>query len=174
MAYQCEDGFISSSGNKRISSICTKTKNQSAFRWIPALQEHTCTSLRLILHERKNSSSFNCPGDTISYKCFVKSSEPNDMYLTWDITFPGQKTQSVTYSRSSFPEDMVKLSMNVTTILDTLRYEYMESTILLTQLPDINLRNALLACSTMNMEKATFVDVEIPLGIFSIFIPKLQ
>ena len=88
------------------------------------------------------------------------------MYLEWVVTYLSQLPRSVIYNRNSIAPNVTKLSRMVNTTLDTVRYEYMESTVILTQLPGIDLRKALLTCKTLNMEKQTFVDAEIPLGMY--------
>ena len=160
--YKCEDGF--SPSNNVSTSMCTKIGSNN-FNWIPALEEHHCTSLKLEFHEKKSSNSrLFCPLDTISYKCTVNSTEAN-MYLEWVVIYLGQLPQSVIYNRNSIAPSETKLSNMVTITLDTVRYEYMESTVILTQLPGIDLRKVFFTCKTLNLEKQAFADAEIPLGM---------
>ena len=164
MTYRCEDGFSPSSLRK---SVCKKGKSMFDFGWKPALRKLTCTSIKLEVHERKNSSSkLSCPWDTISYKCFVNSTDPN-MFLTWEITALslGGMTQSVLYNKNSTHPSKTQLPMDISITLDILTDAYMESTIKFTQLPGINLREFFIVCKTVNIEEATYVDSEIPLGI---------
>ena len=165
MTYRCEDGFSPSSIRK---SLCRRGETIYDFEWKPALRKLTCTSIKLEVYERKNSSSkLSCPWDTISYKCFVNSTDPN-MFLTWEITALslGVMTQSVLYDKNSIPPNTTQLPMNISITLDILTDIYMESTIIFTQLPGINLREFLLVCKTVNMKEITYyVDSEIPLGI---------
>ena len=164
MTYRCEDGFSPSSLRK---SDCKKGKSIYDFEWKPALRKLTCTSIKLEVYERKNSSSkLSCPWDTISYKCFVNSTDPN-MFLTWEITalILGEMTRSILYDKNSTSPSETQLPMNISITLDILTDAYMESTITFTQLPGINLREIFLVCKTVNMEEITYVDSEIPLGI---------
>ena len=164
MNYRCEDGFSPSTIRK---SDCRRGESIYDFEWKPALRKLTCTSINLEVHERKNSSSkLSCPWDTISYKCFVNSTDPN-MFLTWEITSLslGQMTRSVLYNNNSIPPSKTQLPMNISITLDILTDVYMESTIMFTQLPGINLREVFLICKTVNMEERTYVDSELPLGI---------
>ena len=164
VTYKCEDGF--SPSNNVSTSTCRSKGSYHDFKWTPPLEEHHCSSLKLEFHEKKSSSSkLFCPLGTISYKCTVNSTEPN-MYLEWIVLYLGQLPQSAIYNRSSIAPNVTKLSKIVNTTLDTVQYEYMESTVILTQLPGIDLRKALLTCKTLNMEKQTFVDAEIALGMY--------
>ena len=97
------------------------------------------------------SLGIDCPGDTISYSCSILSNSET-LNLTWRVTFPGFMPINMTYDSSSNVSSLDYLEMNVSTTLTAYNRSsgYIESTITLTVLMDVN--GTELECSISDLD----------------------
>ena len=107
----------------------------------------------------------DCPGDTISYNCFIISNTETP-HLIWNVTFPGLTPISFTHDSTSTLYDIHYLDMNISvtlTELDTIattesvNEEQIESIIVITVLKNVTMNGTKLECSTANLDSDSTV-----------------
>ena len=125
----------------------------------------TASVFLTLLEINTSRDDIDCPGDTISYNCFIISNTetPN---LIWNITLPGLTPISFTYDSTSTLNDIHHLDMNISvtlTELDTIAItefvneELIESIIVITVLKNVTMNGTNLECSIANLHSDSTV-----------------
>ncbi len=109
--------------------------------------------------DQRNTVRFDidCPMDTLTYNCSILSNSET-AHLTWNVTLPGLMPRSITYDNTSMLNQVDNLSVSVSTVLT--RYitdEYIESTLVLTLMRDVNSNETRIDCEIGDLGIMTMV-----------------
>ena len=100
------------------------------------------------------SDEIDCPHDTVTYNCSIKSNTEN-LYLAWSVTFPEFLPVEITYDSSNFVGDFDDLDMNISASLIDYSDNYIESAITLTvQNIDYITSGTVIECSIADLDRA--------------------
>jgi hypothetical protein len=116
---------------------------------------YAVASLQLNLADQhKRSMDMDCPGDTLSYNCSIKSNT-EELQLMWNITYPDNTQIAIMYDQYSTIGAINKLEKNITASL--LRYNsldgYIESWLNLTVLEvDKNIDGTTVECRIRDLD----------------------
>ncbi len=139
----CNAGFIPST---EVFTTC------SSGLWVPAPENHVCTSVNLRLLENSMSrSDIDCPGDTISYNCTVQSGSPL-LHLKWIVSFFEGETREVLYNNRSTFNNQTVLDFNTQIYLVSSERGYLESVIVFTVATGVTLNGTELECRIDNID----------------------
>ncbi len=142
----CNVGFIPST---EVFTTCSRGL------WVPAPENHVCTSVNLqLLESNMSRSDIDCPGDTISYICTVQSGSPS-IQLEWIISFFERKTRGVLYNNRSILQDQTVLDFNTRTSLVSSERGYLESVLIFTLATGVTLNGTELECGIDNIDSET-------------------
>ena len=142
----CNAGFIPST---EVFTTCSRGL------WVPAPENHVCTSVDLRLLENSMSrSDIDCPGDTISYNCTVQSSSPS-LHLKWIVSFFEGETREVLYNNRSTLNNQTVLDFNTRISLVSSERGYLESVIVFTVATGVILNGTELECRIDNIDSET-------------------
>ena len=98
----------------------------------------------------------DCPGDTISYNCFVQSNSET-VHLTWRATLPGVMPANITYDNSSEPNTEYIFHPFSIILTEYRSDEYAASTLLLTVQPTFETNQTFLECFASGLSNDSVV-----------------
>ena len=125
----------------------------------------TASVFLTLLEINTSRDDIDCPGDTISYNCFIVSNTETP-HLIWNITLPGLTPISFTYDSTSTLYDIHHLDTNITVTLTELNTftttefineEHIASIIVITVLKNVTMNGTNLECSIANLDSDSTV-----------------